>query len=142
MPWAIESDPGLHYVAFGTIKLIGYTGYSFVLRRIFSDLKKEELSRLWHGYGAGVSRTIIGLFFGMTIAAWLLDLSYGPLVFYGALIPLRFIEWFILIWLFYDRKLEHKKTVMLSVVFGISVSFLLDIPAALGFIFTGGMWIC
>lgn len=93
----------------------------------------------------GLVRMLIGMVFG--IAYWVF---FGDSATTGAtfitlilgLIPLRAIEWTLLIWLFYDRKLQHGQLNFGCVVLGTITSFVLDIPSILGFIVVGGLWIC
>ena len=59
----------------------------------------------------------------------------------AGLAVLRLAEWWLLLWLFYDRHLSSRRG--WGVACGGTVwSFILDIPAAIGYIFAAGVWIC
>ena len=66
----------------------------------------------------------------------------GILIYIVGLVPVRLIEWWIIIWLFYDRSMMTKQKDWQYVGLGTAWSFALDIPALIGFVATGGFWIC
>ena len=141
MPMGVNYDFGTHYFVFGGIKLAGYTAFSFYVRNIYAPLRKDNPQSASAAVAAGIGRTAIGLAFGLTLAVWLKhDLESQN--FLISLIPLRAVEWALWAWLFFDHKCEHRKPFLQAIGFGIVTSFVLDIPAGLGWLLTGGMWIC
>jgi hypothetical protein len=100
---------------------------------------------VWNILIVGLTRTLIGMAFG-TAYWWLFGPNIGsakhlPLLLLG-LVPIRITEWWIVVWLFFDRRGEHISTDWRAVGFGTLCSYLLDIPALLGFCVTGGVSIC
>ncbi len=64
------------------------------------------------------------------------------MVFLLGLIPFRIFEWYITLRLFYGKSASFKDSVASMTALGIVWSFILDVPAIIGFIATGGFWIC
>ena len=60
----------------------------------------------------------------------------------AGLLPVRIAEWWLLIWLFYDRKLREPAKGWRMVGLGTIWSYVLDAPAIAGFIATAGFWVC
>ncbi len=138
MPTGI-GNPVLGYLGFCAVK---FAGYSVAARLISDSYGGTDRSCLVVG---GV-RTLIGMAVGAAYyAAWRFipggqeAASHG---YVGGLVPFRIVEWWLLIWLFYDRPLQQIpkgwRTVGLATVW----SFVLDVPALFGFFVTGGVWIC
>ena len=59
-----------------------------------------------------------------------------------ALLVARLFEWWVLVWLFYDRDLSSPRQDWAVVALGTVWSFVLDIPAAFGYFIVGGFWVC
>ena len=131
MPGGINTDIGIHYVAFGAIKLIGYSLFTFRLNNIY----EKELSI----FKIGFTRLIIGVLFGSIFGYFFF---HTGIYFYLGLIPIRLLEWSIISKLFYDNKLTNRTELIQTCIQGTVVSFLLDIPATIGFLVTGGFWVC
>jgi hypothetical protein len=123
------------------IKLVGYIAAAKVISNVYG---KSNLNT----YVVGGTRALIGLVFGMLfVAAFgrsgaVQILEIGGPFFLLYLIPIRFIEWWLLIWLFYDRALVRRKLGWSVAAVGTVWSFILDIPAILGVIVIGGFWVC
>ena len=104
-----------------------------------------DRSFLLHVLGLGLFRTLVGVCFGWAYW-WLVSKTFfdrGEALFWiPGLIPLRIIEWWLLIWLFFDRKLTRRSLGWRWAWYGVLCSFGLDIPAALGFCATGGIAVC
>lgn len=100
---------------------------------------------LLHALAIGFFRTLLGMCLGLAYW-WLLSrtfISDGEALFgLPGLIPLRIIEWWLLIWLFFDRKPGRQGLGWRWVWYGILCSFFLDLPAVLGFLATGGIAVC
>ena len=124
---------------FAAVKLVGYSAYALYLNRLFPENRRNALY-------VGFCRTAIGLGFGTVLALFGLVAAIfaGPVgigVYVIGLIPLRVLEWWIIISEMYDiewRTADVKK----SLAFGVLTSFLLDAPALAGLIATDPFWIC
>src|SRR5213075_910936 len=139
MPGGI-SNPALGYAAFCAVKL---GGYSLAARFISRAYEKKERS----AWLIGASRTAIGMAAGaLNYGAVLLvsDLipRAGGFLYLAGLLPVRIGEWWLLLWLFYDRPMNQKKKDWLVVCLATLWSYLLDIPAVAGWMITGGFWVC
>ncbi|MCP5557939.1 MAG: hypothetical protein H7A55_09330 [Verrucomicrobiaceae bacterium] len=128
------SDPVLGGIAFGSIKLAGYCFAAYM------NLLRYQRSPT-HWFRIGVTRTLIGLAFGYPYFNWATS-ACQSLAFMLGLIPIRIIEWLLLIVLFYDRKLKNPPQALGVAVVGTIWSFALDLPATIGFFVVGGFWIC
>lgn len=136
MPGGPAFDSVQSYVAFGAIKFVGYSLFALYLKRDYPESNANTLV-------VGLTRTIIGMLFGAVaglIGFWALEAAL--LFFLLGLVPVRFLEWYLLIRLFFDRKGELKTENVTNMALGVAVSFALDLPAIFGFIITGGFWIC
>ena len=105
MPGGI-TDPVVGYVIFCSIKFVGYS------------LAAQFLANRYKHFGpnpfkVGGVRTLIGMAVGAAYYALLMALKVegdrAALLAIVGLAPLRVGEWWFLIWLFFDRKLEHKR---------------------------------
>jgi hypothetical protein len=74
------------------------------------------------------------------IGFWALNLAFY--IFLLGLIPVRILEWLLLLRIFFLRQTDDKAKLLKNVALGVLWSFILDIPAIFGFIVTGGFWIC
>jgi len=137
MPAGIESVP-IGIATFGTVKFLGYSGFAWMIKGKFKECRSHPLV-------IGGVRTLIGIGFGCAYM-FLFNLATfqgdSGLLYYMGLFPVRMVEWSLLIWLFFDRKLEDPMRLLGFAVIGVLISYLLDIPAFIGLIMTGGLWIC
>jgi hypothetical protein len=63
--------------------------------------------------------------------------------FYVALLPVRLVEWSLVIWFFFERSRESGFRLTGYSILGSLWSYLLDVPAIFAaFVVPGGMWIC
>jgi hypothetical protein len=134
------SHPAVGYLVFGGIK---FAGYSLAAR--FISKKYGRANR--NPYVVGGSRTLIGVVAGALYVGLLalLPQSFvktGGLLFLLGLVPMRVAEWWLLLFLFYDRRFEHPALGWRIVILAMLWSFALDVPAIAGAFFTGGFWIC
>lgn len=133
------SDPVLGYVAFCAVKMAGYSMAAHQFNNLY---QKKETSPFLIG---GV-RTLIGMAVGAIYFFSWTTLHAGsvshPRAYYGGLVLLRFVEWWAIIWLFYDRQFQQQYKGWRMATAGSLWSFFLDIPALLGFIITGGVSVC
>jgi hypothetical protein len=133
MPGGID-NPVLGYSVFCAIKLVGYCGFAAALSKYFN-----RPDRNWIAVGA--VRTCIGMAVGAAYY-WLFPRIGDPGGFLGyvvGLAALRVAGWWALA-IFY-RPLQTRRDAI-AITLGVLYSFLLDIPAVLGFIMTAGFWVC
>lgn len=131
------SNPVQGYLALGAVKLAGYSLAGWYLNRRYPAATA-------HFAVVGIARTVIGVVFGAALGLLPLFLfgTWGILVYIFGLIPVRLVEWWIIIRLFYDRSMQMKRKDWRYAGLGTAWSFALDIPALVGFVATGGFWIC
>ncbi len=131
MPMGIK-DPVIGYIAFTSIKLIGYTVFlHHVIKASENRIPK---------YFMGALRTLIGVIIGGILGYVATNYLNEIVIYYLVALPfVRLFEWYITFLLF--TNIQGKRRMNLSYL-GIIISFVLDIPAAIGFIAVGGLWIC
>ena len=136
------THPGSGAAVYLPVKLAGYTYAAKVLNNNYS--KKHNI------YLVGTIRTLLGVVFGVSFASLLKehgqhlpsDSDHALFMLIGILIVLRIVEWWLVIWWFYDRKLERTAQDWGFVALGIIYSFLLDFPAWFFGLLASGVWIC
>lgn len=139
MPGGI-SNPALGYASFCAVKFAGYTLAAHVIAKSYG---RGDVS-IWR---VGAVRTLIGMAAGAAyFGAWHAmgkplggDLTF---LYLAGLLPIRIAEWWLLIWLFYDRALAEREAGWWMVALGTVWSYILDAPAIVGFIATAGVWVC
>ena len=139
MPFSFD-DPVLGFATFATVKLAGYTAFChFRLGRIFPERKANPIL-------AGGTRTLLGVGFGLAYAAIVAlvgsALQSGAIVPFAlvGLVPVRLLEWWILLRLFYVQ--DWKRDYRGELWYGVAVSFLLDFPSWIGLVVLGKTVIC
>lgn len=135
-------NPAIGYLAFTAIKAIGYTGAAIYLHRKFG---KDLLPAI----KVGIARLLIGMFFGLGVwgTIWLFALTgvkstLWPIAYFLLLFPVRCFEWHLLFKWFYKKEYEASERKYIWLLSGSALSYLLDIPAAIGWIATAGFWVC
>ncbi len=133
----IGPSPTIGLIAYSTIKLIGYSLFG---RQANKWYKKTSP----HPIIFGAARTLLGVAVGIGSLFLLSSLTSNQgTLFFVFLIPIRFFEWFLILYLFYERKNYSFKRISGYAVMGIIWSFVLDIPAIMSvFIIPGGVWVC
>ncbi|WCL50645.1 hypothetical protein [Leptospira sp. GIMC2001] len=126
-------NPGA-FLIFILIKLLGYTGFSIYMTSYYDSHK----DKFWI---VGIVRTLIGLAIGGFLINLTSFTSYG-FSFFIAIVPIRIVEWWILIFIFFDRSLSMNGENWEIVYKGVVFSFLLDIPSIIGFFSIGELRIC
>ncbi|HEU4509441.1 MAG TPA: hypothetical protein VFR78_14440 [Pyrinomonadaceae bacterium] len=138
MPGGLN-NPVLGYVAFTTVKFGGYTLAAWRLNQSYPEHARNVAA-------VGGARTGIGMIAGAALGFLLFPLmlinEFGLLAYYVAFIPVRLVEWWIIILLFYDRHLQTKAKDWRNAGLGTIWSYVLDVPALIGLLATGGLWIC
>ena len=137
MPGGFSDSIGL--LAFPAIKFAGYSAFALYLNSIYPNAKRNVLY-------IGLTRMLLGLGFGTALALLSFPFffvgSVGFFVYLLGLIPVRFLEWYIIIKGFYGPAAAETDVLMKPIWLGVLVSFLLDIPALIGLFAAGGFWIC
>ncbi|HXC07073.1 MAG TPA: hypothetical protein VNZ86_20075 [Bacteroidia bacterium] len=121
--------------------LIKLGGYSFAATKLNKAYQKHQpILKI------GAIRTGLGLVFGSAYYAimYAIQVKGGPVspIFLLGLIPIRYLEWWIITHFFYrkDRKFRRRDFVInLSLIV---LSFCLDVPTIFGIILIGGFWVC
>jgi hypothetical protein len=134
------SDPIQGYLVFSAVKLAGYSLAGYYLNQRYAEATTNFAV-------VGITRTVIGMIFGAVLG--LLSLPFvlvggllGILIYVLGLIPVRLLEWWIIIRWFYDPLMQTKQKDWRYASIGTAWSFALDIPAVIGLFATGGLWIC
>jgi hypothetical protein len=139
MPAGVD-HPIAGYLGFCAIK---FAGYSLAARWMFSAYDRRER----RSFLVGGARTLIGMAAGAAyFGFWKLllknDTPTQTVEYFLGLLPLRIAEWWLLIWIFFDRPFREPSKGWLLVIFATVWSYVLDIPAGVGFLVTGGFWVC
>ena len=133
------SEPIPGGLAFTGIKFVGYSLAGLYLNKSYPDSTAIFLT-------VGITRTIIGIVFGTILAMFSFPFVFvsgiGLVIYVVGLIPVRLLEWFLIIRFFYDKNLEDKRKMWWNMFLGTVWSFLLDIPALIGLFVIGDFWIC
>ena len=130
-------SPTIGLIAYTSIKLIGYTLAGKKLNQWYKVSKPRP-------FVFGIARTVLGLTLGISVL-FLLDKSSSTVDsrFLFLLIPVRFFEWHLILYLFYERQNYLFKRISGYSLLGILWSFILDIPAiATMFVIPGRVWVC
>jgi hypothetical protein len=134
------ANPVLGYAGFCAVKLAGYSLAGWYLCRCYS---RPDVGAL----RVGATRTIIGMVAGaLYFALWWttgnLSAGQASYLYLAGLLPVRLAEWWLVIWIFYDRKLTRPAQGWKAVLLGTAWSYVLDAPAIAGLLAVGGFWIC
>lgn len=130
MPASIETTPS-GFITFTAVKLIGYSLYALALNRAYSASR--------NALAVGGTRTALGIALGASYYySWR---AFGAdthhIAYWAGLIPVRFFEWWLLIRIFYDRGFKNTSTGRRMIVTGTGWSYVLDLPAAFGYLICG-----
>ena len=139
------SNPVAGYAIFFAIKWAGYTLAAYPISKTYerTDLSPPLIGGARVLIGVVTGAALVGVFAGLTKLLPQVDIGdAGGAAFLAALVPIRIFEWWLLIWLFYDRRLIQKDRGWKVVCLGTVWSFILDIPTIAGFFAAGGFWIC
>jgi hypothetical protein len=135
MPIGPSPIGGLAFVA---IKFAGYSVAGYQLR------KQYETPSVNH-FAFGAARTIPGIIAGVSFASLTedMEIARSELGFFLWLLPVRLLEWLLVIWLFFQYKQVHASRLVKHSFLGALWSYVLDAPA-IGSVFVvpGGMWVC
>lgn len=139
MPAGLD-NPVLGYAAFCGVKFAGYSLASRVLKVQFPLTSSSSFT-------LGLIRTLIGMAAGAAYFGFSLLLPHSEnsyILGYACVLPfVRAVEWWAMLLIFFRPRPEpRRKTNWLIVVICVLWSFLLDIPAMIGLLFTGGFSVC
>jgi hypothetical protein len=123
------TDPVAGYIGYFCVKAAGYTVAATVISRTYS---RSDLNP----FAVGSARTVMGMAAGLMIHELLptLDRAMASSAVFVSLAVLGLIcitlaEWWLLIWMFYDRHLSSPRRDWAVTVCGTVWSFILDVPA-------------
>ncbi len=135
-------NPALGYLAFASVKAVGYISAALYLNAKFDYERKSAIK-------IGLVRLLIGMVFGVGVwgTLWLfktagITSSLLPIAYVLLLFPVRCFEWHLLFKWFYKKDYEASQRKHLWLLSGAFLSYVLDIPAALGWFVTAGFWVC
>ena|SRR5437879_3784516 len=128
------------YLGFCAVKFAAYSVAAHFISRAYHVTDRSALL-------IGGTRTLIGMvagaaYFGLNRASGDALLRVGHSSYFIGLFPIRLAEWWLLLWLFYDRNFQHKAKDWRVVLLGTVWSYLCDIPATMGWLMTGGTIVC
>jgi hypothetical protein len=134
------TDPALAYGLFCGVKLAGYTIAAAGLNRAYRPVRRNLLL-------VGGARTLLGMAVGAAyfgLQAWLASVAHpaGYVVYPIGIAVVRPIEWWCLIWLFYDRKREQKARGWTVALLGTMWSFALDAVGLWSLFATHLVYVC
>jgi hypothetical protein len=127
------------------IKFAGYTAAGrFLSMQYDRDVSAWKVGaiRTLIGMAAGAAYFVVWNFFERSTFQVKAVAGYDHWFYLAGLLPVRIAEWWLLIWLFYDRELREVAKGWRMVGLGVIWSYVLDAPAIAGFIATAGFWVC
>ncbi len=119
------------------LKFAGYSAYGYGMTRTLSVRRPRPLV-------FGAARTGVGFGVGVLYGLMLTLLPEAPAhLAYVGLLPVRVLEWGLLIWLFYGRSSIGFSRLSILTFIGVLVSYLLDgLGLVFVFVVPGAMWVC
>lgn len=125
----------LGFAVFVGVKLAGYTIAASHLRKYYGTARADT-------FVIGLGRTAIGVVVGGGYGAlWVYIIQGNLLSYFILLFPIRIAEWFLLIWLFFDRRQKEKN--QMAVRGGTVLSYALDLIGVFtAIVVPGGVWVC
>jgi hypothetical protein len=138
MPGGPSGSAIIGLVTFPAVKFAGYSLAGYVLKGRYGDPGVHSLS-------FGAARTLLGVVAGISYAICAGSLATSEVAFYLGLIPVRVVEWSLIIWVFFeygnpDAKWSRRfKYSALGVIW----SYILDLYVILPILYIPGwFWIC
>src|ERR1043166_4612210 len=106
MPGGI-ANPVVGYATFTAIKFAGYSLAAGMMSHVYERQGRDP-------FRVGATRTLIGMaagaaYFGIMLFAMPLTNVPALVLFPAGLFPVRILEWWLLVWLFFDRPFDTKK---------------------------------
>ena len=148
MPAGIE-HPVLGYLSFVGVKFVGY---SIAARAISWSYGRNDLNSIhgrWHahahrhGHRRGLFRPHrrCGVVGHRSACAGAISVR-GEFCTWPVFCRFRIAEWWLLLWIFYDRRFQEVWKDWRTVGLATAWSYALDAPAILGFLVVGKFWVC
>lgn len=134
------------FATFAGVKAVGYCGAAYLLSRAYR-LDWNFLKQL----GVGLARTGIGIVVGVTYGVFWMFLGgamrllepSSTVLYFVLLAPLRMGEWYLLLWLFFDRPRRDGIRMWKYAGYGTGWSYVLDAFAVgAAIVVPGGIWVC
>lgn len=125
------------FIAFVVVKLGGYAGAARMLGRSY-----QVPTNSWK---VGAVRTAIGLAAGTAyFGVWsLTNFAPDPVLWFVGLLPIRVVEWAVLLRLFFEKTFLGSSRSWKYSVYGSAWSYALDfVSVAAAFVIPGGVWVC
>ena len=143
----MPAGPGIGgFFYFVGIKAAGYSAAALFIKDLYSpDAPKPTvvsvgLTRTAIGIGAGVAYGGLWMLLGDKLQ---LSDTVSGFLFFGLLIPIRFVEWGALVKIYFDPNLSLRKQLWKVLIGGTIWSYCLDgIGVLAAFVLPGGMWVC
>jgi len=142
----------LGFVYFVGVKFAGYTAAAYVLKKAYTEspagVAKVGAARTGIGIGAGLAYGALWFLVATKMfhsdepghGAQTAIAEYAYLV---GLLPVRLVEWMLLLHLFFDRNLKNRAKDAKSAFAGTAWSYCLDaIGIAAALVIPGGIWVC
>ena len=135
-------------VPFAAVKFLGYSAAGLLIQHAHRPASELAESSPPHSaprspWLFGAVRTLIGIAAGLAYAsAWeAVGANPGLPLWWLFLLPVRLIEWAVVIWWFFGR--HPMKRFVLCVLAGALWSYILDLPAlAAVWVTPGAAWVC
>jgi len=138
MPGGPSGSAFVGLATFPAVKFFGYSLAGYVLKGRYGDPGVHSLS-------FGAARTLLGVVAGISYAVLAGRLAASEVPFYLGLIPVRVVEWSLIIWVFFEYgKPEGKwsRPIKYSAL-GVIWSYILDLYVLLPILFIPGwFWVC
>jgi hypothetical protein len=136
------------FAYFAGVKAIGYTAAAIAFKHGYRAVAATKANVVT----VGLTRTGIGIAAGLVYGGlWIFAANQMRLqesgrlfvYYYLFLLPVRLVEWSLLIWIFFDRGLHDRVRMWKYVAFGTICSYVLDaIGVGAAFVLPGGLWVC
>jgi len=129
----------LGILPFAAIKLAGYTLAAGSIERAYAREAGPPVSAqpMVMPLLFGFVRTVLGIASGTALTIAIAVFGIGNASLFALMLPIRFGEWLLLVWWFYERR--HPRGLAVQQAFlGTLWSFLLDVPAWAAWWFTPG----
>ena len=133
----IGGSPTFGLITYAAIKVLGYSLFGGRLHRWYKTIKPPA-------FVFGVARTVLGFFAGVItlFVLGLFKIDFG-IPFLLVLVPVRYVEWFLMLYFFYEKDELSLSRISGYAVAGIVWSFILDIPVIVTLLLLpGGVWVC
>jgi hypothetical protein len=125
---------------FAGVKFVGYMLAGVYLSKQYGE---DEAGRVVTPVAFGAARAILGVASGLAMAVGVVMSGHGGMSnsqILVALAPVRFVEWTLLVWLFYERR-SRRHLLIVNSALGTLLSYVLDVPAWAAWFGTPGSFV-